>query len=179
MSNPGKVHHHSRSHQGRRPVQPLFLDHSQAAIGLSDDVRDFRLFPATGRRGLAGRARRPGIATRRPRPGRHLRRRDPRLRTPRLGHPDALAHHRPPRQPPPRPRPAGYHRCPPVATVSGDGHRRTTIDHRSVPGVAHRPTGPRVPSLAVACASVPRTRSRPRRSPARGRRRPAATDPAV
>jgi len=26
MSNPGKTHHHSRLHQGRRPVQPLFLD---------------------------------------------------------------------------------------------------------------------------------------------------------
>jgi hypothetical protein len=26
MSNPGKAHHHSRSHQGRHPVQPLFLD---------------------------------------------------------------------------------------------------------------------------------------------------------
>jgi len=32
----------------------------------------------------------------RPRPGRHLRRRDPRLRAPRLGHQGALAYARPP-----------------------------------------------------------------------------------
>jgi hypothetical protein len=41
MSNPGKTHHRSRSHQGSRPVQPLFLDHSRAAIGQRDEVCGF------------------------------------------------------------------------------------------------------------------------------------------
>jgi hypothetical protein len=58
MSNPGKTHHRSRSHQDRRPAQPLFLDRSRAAIGdrrsaigQRDDVCGFWLFP---RRGSAG-----------------------------------------------------------------------------------------------------------------------------
>jgi hypothetical protein len=45
MSNPGKAHHRSRSHQDSRPVQPLFLDRSRAAIGQRDDVCGFWLFP--------------------------------------------------------------------------------------------------------------------------------------
>ena len=73
MSNPGKAHHHSRSHQGRRPVQPLFLD---AAERRSAWVM---MFAVSGcfRDGAAGvswelTARRQGIATPRqgePRPG--------------------------------------------------------------------------------------------------------------
>jgi hypothetical protein len=51
MSNPGKTHHRSRSHQDRCPMQPLFLDRSRAAIGQRDDVWGFLLFP---RRGGAG-----------------------------------------------------------------------------------------------------------------------------
>jgi hypothetical protein len=48
MSNPGKPHHRSRSHQDSRPVQPLFLDRSGAAIGQRDDVCGFWLFPRWG-----------------------------------------------------------------------------------------------------------------------------------
>jgi hypothetical protein len=51
MSNPGKAHHRSRSHQDPRPVQLTFLDRSRAAIGQRDDVCGFCLFP---RRGGAG-----------------------------------------------------------------------------------------------------------------------------
>jgi hypothetical protein len=48
MSNPGKTHHRSRSHRDRRPVQPLFLRRSRAAIGQRDDVCGFWLFPRWG-----------------------------------------------------------------------------------------------------------------------------------
>jgi len=71
MSKPGKTHHHSRSHQGRCPVQPLFADRSRAAIGLGDDVCGFRLFPRRGG-GVSWEltAKRQGIAT--PRQGHGL-----------------------------------------------------------------------------------------------------------
>jgi len=48
MSNPGKTHHRSRSQQDSRPVQPLFLDRSRAAIGRRNDVCGFWLFPRWG-----------------------------------------------------------------------------------------------------------------------------------
>ena len=68
MSNPGKAHHRSRSHQKNRLVQPLFLD---AAERRSASVM---MFAVSGcfRDGMARvswevNARREGIAT--PRPG--------------------------------------------------------------------------------------------------------------
>jgi hypothetical protein len=48
MSNPGKTHHRSRSHQDSRPVQPLFLDRGRTTIGQRDDVCVFLLFPRWG-----------------------------------------------------------------------------------------------------------------------------------
>jgi len=109
--------HHSDPACARHGVDPGEVDISAAVIRVFERLgwATKVRWPTPAR--LDSRRRGPGQDQQRPGLGDHGRRRQ-------------------------RPWPAGYHRCPPATTVSGDGHRRTAIGYRSAPRAAHRPTGP-------------------------------------
>ena len=107
---------------------------------------------------------------------------DPRLRTPRLGHRGALAHPRPPRQPPPLPRPGRTRARPPAwgtldSAASGPGQPAVTAARKQRPDLMKtiaEPSAAAITSPGLLTAPGIGSGCGTAQQPAPARRRPAA-----